>query len=135
MTEQREVGAASERIVKQLTRRRHRDCVDRRDVKLAHVVGHLLAFGRVSADDLTIGRLVVVTAPLSACDLGDVDVRWSNQQYALGMCVSGWIAARVTTDKKLVAPPVTDMARVRQRLQDLGWDPGLGPFEQRRWAT
>jgi hypothetical protein len=133
--DQREVGAATERVLKQLTQARKRDGCDRRDVKLGHLVGHLLVFGRVSPDDLATGRLVVVTAPLDQCDLGDVEVRWSNQQHALGMCVSGWIGVRVTTDKKLVAPSVADMALVRKRLRELGWDWRFAPYEQRRWST
>jgi hypothetical protein len=130
-----EVGAASPRVLGQLTQVRKRAGRDLRLVKLGHLAGHLLAFGRAAADDLMTGRLIVVTAPLAECDLGDVDVRWVTEQHALGRCLSGWVVVRVSAEKKLVAPSVLDLARTRSRLRELGWDPARAPFEQRRWAT
>jgi hypothetical protein len=114
-------GRAPIRVVEQLTRLRERGEAAR-TVRLSHLVGHLLAFGRVADEETHVARLIVVTAPMDQCDLGLVHVRWSAQQTALAASLSGWIAARVTPDKRVVAPGVDDLDRARQRLSLLGVD-------------
>jgi hypothetical protein len=115
-------------VVEQLTRLRSRGEAAR-TVKLSHLAGHLLAFGRVHDEESHVARLVVVTAPIDQCDLGLVHVRWAGQQLALASSLSGWVAARVTRDKRLIAPGPDDLARAQARLVALGQDWRTGASE------
>lgn len=114
-------GRAPARVIEQLTRLRDRGEAAR-SVKLSHLVGHLLAFGRVADEEASVARLVVVTAAVDQCDLGLVHVRWSGQQLAVASSLSGWALARVTGDKRVIAPASDDYHRARRRLAALGFD-------------
>jgi hypothetical protein len=112
------VGSSRSTPVDRLTR--GRELAERAvPLKFRNHYGALLVLGRVDDGEPFVARALVASAPVEACDLGLVIVRFSRLQDALSMAVGGWVAVRVAQGSRLVGPTRDDYRLARRRLDEL----------------